>query len=210
MGPSFRSVAILGPAANRTCIAEIAISVGRREKTQNSQKGIARPTPFCGLCVFSRQRCRAPRGAGRNPSFIVHLTKSLARANNRDMPWVQRILVHLCSLLIATPVGWCCWLPVAHSAEKPHEAKRCCMPKERKAPAKPREAPTPSQSCCCCDPLLVSATSEVTGKEPAPALPAVLLPTVPVSAISSACAAEPISLHDPSLRLHILHCVWLC
>jgi hypothetical protein len=125
------------------------------------------------------------------------------------MLWVRRILVHLCGLLIATPIGWCCWLPVAHAAEKTDEAKCCCTPKEKPAPAKPREAPSPAQGCCC-DPLLVSATSEDAGKELPRVLPALPVIFSSVTAIDSALAVVPPSLHDPSLSLHILHCVWLC
>jgi hypothetical protein len=126
------------------------------------------------------------------------------------MQWVRRILVHLCSVLLATPIGWCCWLPVVHAADEKAEVAKCCccVPKEK--PVKPQGAPEPSRSCCC-DPLLVaSSTSELTGKEATPALPAVLVPSASITAISLAIALNPPSLHDPSPPLHLLHCLWLC
>jgi hypothetical protein len=127
------------------------------------------------------------------------------------MQWFRRILVHLCSILLATPIGWCCWLPVVQAAEKAEEADCCCCTaKEKPAPAKSREAPSRAPTCCCDPQPGVSSASDVTGKAPAPALPAVLVSFSSVAALSSALALAPPSLHDPSPPLHILHCLWLC
>jgi len=126
------------------------------------------------------------------------------------MQWFRRILVHLCSVLLATPIGWCCWLPVVHADEKADEAKCCCTPKEKPVPSK-QEAPQPSRSCCCEAIPVISSTSELTGKDPASALPAILVPSASLAAISLASSVlDPRSLHDPSPPLHLLHCLWLC
>jgi hypothetical protein len=131
---------------------------------------------------------------------------------------VRRILVHLCSLLVLMPFGWCCWLPVLRAQESSKEKAAenpapccCCVPKPAPAPEQPKEE-SPQTPSCCCEP------------QPAALLSApVKAPTIfDALAIVASVVGAPITLpfltipaeipghHANSPPLHLLHCLWLC
>jgi hypothetical protein len=118
--------------------------------------------------------------------------------------------VHFCSLMVLLPVGWCCWLPDLRAAEAAPEPDCCCGKKETPKPARPTE-PKPAPTCCCePQPAVVRSTLD-DGGDTNHTLPAFCeLPTVGiiVPEVGSVDPASPPI--DPSPRLHILHCVWLC
>ncbi len=127
------------------------------------------------------------------------------------MAWLRRILVHVCSILLATPVGWCCWMPTARAEEKP-EPPTCphCVTKEKQTPAKPTETPTRRTCCCESQPALIS-TSELAGKDVTPTLPALLtLAVLPIPDAGLDIALDHSVAPPPTPRLHLLHCVWIC
>jgi hypothetical protein len=123
------------------------------------------------------------------------------------------ILVHLCSLLILMPVGWCCWLPALPAQGQPKEPDCCCCAKPAKpVPVKPGEE-SPQAPICCCDPQPAAFLSlpDQSGKPAPDAFPAMALPMdagfAPVSVTVAAIAPF---LRDPAPPRHLLHCVWLC
>jgi hypothetical protein len=125
--------------------------------------------------------------------------------------WTLRILVHLVSLLIVLPIGWCCWLPSAPTKEAAEPAESCCCPKKPAAPAKPNEEPREAPECCC-DPQPATLNDDFSGKDDAKQLTNVL----PVSLLDNQVTevgglhVEPPLLPTARPPLHLLHCVWLC
>jgi hypothetical protein len=133
----------------------------------------------------------------------------------------RQVLAFTCSVLVALPPGWCCFI----------ETSPCC---QTQTPPK-KEQPADPPPCCCCHhqagaeehvsdvPAQPSAPQKLCCCEPTPsALPriekfsadltAVLLP-LPVEAptvFSVSVPTGPGSLLSSSPPLHVLQCVWRC
>jgi hypothetical protein len=128
--------------------------------------------------------------------------------------WAQRILVHLVSVLIVMPFGWCCWFQVSHAEEPTKQAETCCCcpAKQAEPPAKPSEEKRPAPPTCCCDPQ-PAALSDDAGVPDAKLSAA----TIPWADVFDAISADfPLSWPNPPFSqtppsaLRLLHCVWLC
>ena len=124
---------------------------------------------------------------------------------------MQRTLVHLCSLLVLMPVGWCCWLvPVVQASANTQEASCpgcCCCGKQKKsAPSTPKE--TPRKAPCGC----THPAARLIVPEDADAPLPMLHVFVEIEAVlfSQAITTMPVLRIDARLPLNLLHCVWLC
>jgi hypothetical protein len=133
----------------------------------------------------------------------------------------QKALVAVCSLLVACPPAWCCYvLPLAccsQKADKPAESDKpkcshCCPDKSAAKPAKPAKTPQPTGKGpqCCCD-RQPATPPDGTVQVPGP-MAADIVADVP--AVAAAVSAVGWSSDFPVAvlpsALHVLHCVWLC
>jgi hypothetical protein len=118
------------------------------------------------------------------------------------------LLVHLVSLVIAVPVGWCCRAPLIQANEDSGTGECCCCA-ERKNP--PSEAPAPPTCCCEPTPAAVLGCSQDEIKQAASEpLAAASWPTV-YHSFASAENEQPVVISlGRSPPIHVLHCVWLC
>src|SRR5580698_348597 len=91
----------------------------------------------------------------QNVREILCLTSPPPITNNEHAmsKWAFRILVHLFSVLIVMPLGWCCWLPTAPAEKTKAQTENCCCshakPAKTATPAKPTEEKPEAPSCCC-------------------------------------------------------------
>jgi hypothetical protein len=145
--------------------------------------------------------------------FDFLLTNVCIAVNNGSMSRVFHfILAHVCCLLIALPIGWCCCLPTANAEESVAKPTCCCCgDQETPTPSKP--APTPKTPPCCCQETIAALSTS--WQEGGPdAIPFAFLPADfdDWREEFSAFAHEPSlpSWLDTSPPLQILYCTWLC
>ncbi len=130
--------------------------------------------------------------------------------------WAFRILVHLVSVLIVMPFGWCCWLPTAAAEQPKAPMENCCCshakPAKSPAPAKPAEEKPETPSCCCELAPVAVLTDVPDGTDLKPVVVLAVLPTSIDEISLDACVGWLTApfLHLNSPPLHLLHCVWLC
>jgi hypothetical protein len=133
-------------------------------------------------------------------------------SNNGDMRFLRPILVHLCSLLVVMPMGWCCWLlPVAQAAVATRQAepcKSCCRQHTEPSPDKPDQSPQRSSPCGCDERQAVSLIAKYVDA-PLAALP-VFVEIEPIRLIAGIAAHSTFVADLPPPPLQLLHCVWLC
>lgn len=138
------------------------------------------------------------------------------------LPRCVRTLMLVCGLTLALPPGWCCLLasqaiPTATTAARPGSC--CCtcpapcaqgQPQPNSEPAKSPTAPLP-QDCPCTDrQTVLTAGASAEQAEVAVALLAIL-PAFDLWPSEAGVALRADSdTHPPPLRLHVLHCQWLC
>ena len=133
--------------------------------------------------------------------------------------YVLHLLVHLVSVIVAMPYGWCCWLPTVAAQEPSAEVSACCCCPE---PAKPAHAPrqtptegeeTPQAPSCCCEPqafaIVEAKGAAIEPRAVLAQLPHTLLPGVADATDNAAPVSLPF-LPPAEPSLHILHCIWLC
>jgi len=141
------------------------------------------------------------------------LTKPGEEVNNEDMKRVLGyFLSHLCCLLIALPIGWCCWLPTAHAQEETAKPKCCCCG-EQEAPKPSKPVPPSKAPPNCCEPmpaaLADSSQKDVQDQVGLAYLPANFLPLMhDFRAFES--GASPTAWFEDSLSFQVLYCNWRC
>lgn len=121
----------------------------------------------------------------------------------------HHLLVIVCSLLLAAPFGWCCFVPAFAQAEETAPV-RCphCPQHDEPRPAAPDESPSPAEPMNC--PCLEKQATARDGSEKFQ--PNLVTLAVPVALDVPAVAREvpTSSAFSSSQSLHLLHCVWLC
>lgn len=146
--------------------------------------------------------------------FISLLTNGHSQVNNEAMSRVLHyILSHTCCMLIALPIGWCCWLPSVRANEDTVKPTCCCCgDQETPTPSKPAP-PTPKVPPCCCEPIPVVLSDSSRDESPVQVsfvfLPANFNVWHDAFAVMEHRSLSPDRI-DTSPPLQILFCTWLC
>jgi len=178
-----------------------------------------------GKCGYST-RIRRGRAAGKTTPPARLDFRPRPADNAGVMRGIEfRILVAVCTVSLASPPGWCCYVvPTPCCSVKAEQAKtsatgqakpkcpHCCATDDSAPQPRPAQRPgRPEKSAphCCCD-RLPAAPRNAEQKTPPP-----------VAALSASVAAAPPTLaatprwtaQEPSVipvQLHVIHCLWLC
>lgn len=133
-----------------------------------------------------------------------------------------RSLMLVCGLTLALPPGWCCLLasqatPTATTAPRPGSC--CCtcpapsakgQPQPKSEPAKSPTAPLP-KDCPCTDRQTVLTAGTSAEQVDGGVMPVAILPALDIRSLEAHVVRRVDSdAHPPPLRLHVLHCRWLC
>ena len=120
-------------------------------------------------------------------------------------------LVHLCSVLLVLPTGWCCRVLSSVKPKDEISPVCCCCCQEAVKPSQEPPAPTPpAKTCCEHKPLHAKAPDDTLAD---PHAVAALLPllggeSVGVHGVLALVRADFAPGEPPPL--HVLHCVWTC
>ena len=124
---------------------------------------------------------------------------------------ILHALVHLCSVLLVLPTGWCCRVLSSVKPKDEINPVCCCCCQEAVKPAQEPAAPTPPPMTCCEQkPQQAKATEDVVAdpREVAALLPLLDRDAGPAQGVHVPHRVEPAP--GAAAPLHVLHCVWMC
>lgn len=134
------------------------------------------------------------------------------------MSMCVRSLVLVCSLTLALPPGWCCMFApqtITTTAVRPDSCCCTCPASTAKGqpksePAKSPSAPLPKHCPCTDRQTILSASATAEQADVAVAILAIL-PVFDIWPLEAGIVRRVDSdAHPPPVRLHVLHCQWLC
>lgn len=134
------------------------------------------------------------------------------------LTWYVRSLVLVCSLTLALPPGWCCMLAAQVTPTTTTRPGSCCCtcpaPGEKgqpkSDPAKSPTAPLPKH-CPCTDRQTVLTAGVSAEQVDGGVILFAILPVFDIRPVLAGIVGRVDSdAHPPPLRLHVLHCQWLC
>jgi hypothetical protein len=123
-------------------------------------------------------------------------------------------LVLMCSLHLALPQSWCCWVIVAagHATTVPTDTQTCHSCCQRTAlphpTEKPAEAPKSDCSCAVRDTALPPSSSVEKINQDFFVYMPVTSDASPTLTLAEQVVGSILPL--PECSLHAFHCVWLC
>lgn len=130
-----------------------------------------------------------------------------------------RSLMLVCGLTLALPPGWCCLLASQTTATTAPRPGTCCCTcpasgaKEQPPGSEPPKSPTaPLPKHCPCTDRQTVLTAGVTPEQAdGGVIPLAIFPVLDIRpALAGIVGRVDSDAHPPPLRLHVLHCQWLC
>lgn len=136
------------------------------------------------------------------------------------LPRCVRSLMLVCSLTLALPPGWCCLLASQTTGTTAPRPGTCCctcpasgakeQPPPRSEPVKSPTAPLPKH-CPCTDRQTVLTAGVSAEQADGGVIPFAILPVLDIRPdLAGVVGRVDSDAHPPPLRLHVLHCQWLC
>src|SRR5258708_11109635 len=126
-----------------------------------------------------------------------------------------RFLALICGLTFAFPPGWCC-LPARSIPAAIAPPSSCCCCDScfgEKPPSNPANAPTAPKPthCPCTDRQTILASSQNADRADVATAIVAILSVLEVRPPEAGSVRREVSnAHPPPLRMHVLHCQWLC
>lgn len=130
-----------------------------------------------------------------------------------------RYLALACSLLLALPPNWCCYIAGAAARARQIEAADtpvcpCCKHVAPSAPTDDDSTPPPPCRGCPCDERQATSVEPAASHAPELSLPAVAVPTTfppaTVCGVFTVRIAHDLSPPPDPSPLNLLNCLWLC